>query len=252
MEMVLEQLGVDLPLCSLKMFHDNFMECEGAKKSGSDGGERMVKKLRMSKALTISEGTSVSDACRRMAARCVDAVLLPDSNALLSGTMTDKDIATRVIAEGLWPDQTMVSKWNICTGYHASYYIKNPAIHDIVTFRDPTQHSGENTHIFIKRIVVKEGDTIEAVNVHHGVLYVNGVPQEENFVIDPPTYTTKLTHVPKGHIYVMGDNRYDSHVWGPLHMKNIVGRYFHEISSFMFSIVTQYYIFFVFKCRHQP
>ncbi|CAK8579031.1 unnamed protein product [Lathyrus sativus] len=76
----------------------------------SDGGERTVKKLRLSKALTISEGTSVSDACRRMAARRVDAVLLTDSNALLSGIMTDKDIATRVIAEGLRPDQTMVSK----------------------------------------------------------------------------------------------------------------------------------------------
>ncbi|XP_012572211.1 CBS domain-containing protein CBSCBSPB3-like isoform X2 [Cicer arietinum] len=76
----------------------------------SDGGERTVKKLRLSKALTISEGTSVSDACRRMAARRVDAVLLTDSNALLSGIMTDKDIATRVIAEGLRPDQTAVSK----------------------------------------------------------------------------------------------------------------------------------------------
>lgn len=54
------------------------------------GGERTVKKLRLSKALTIPEGTSVSDACRRMAARRVDAVLLTDSNALLSGIVTDK------------------------------------------------------------------------------------------------------------------------------------------------------------------
>ncbi|KAL9248155.1 hypothetical protein vseg_021510 [Gypsophila vaccaria] len=73
-------------------------------------GERTVKKLRLSKALTIPEGTSVSDACRRMAARRVDAVLLTDSNALLSGIVTDKDIATRVIAEELRPDQTAVSK----------------------------------------------------------------------------------------------------------------------------------------------
>ncbi|XP_058736539.1 CBS domain-containing protein CBSCBSPB2-like [Vicia villosa] len=50
----------------------------------------MVKKLRMSKALTISKETSVSDACRRIATPCVDAVLLPDSNALLSGIMTAK------------------------------------------------------------------------------------------------------------------------------------------------------------------
>ncbi|KAF4366392.1 hypothetical protein F8388_018840 [Cannabis sativa] len=97
----------------------------------SVGGERTVKKLRLSKALTIPEGVTVSDACRRMAARRVDAVLLTDANALLSGIVTDKaskqciyflfffsfnfyinisDIATRVIAEGLRPEQTIVSK----------------------------------------------------------------------------------------------------------------------------------------------
>ncbi|KAL0544462.1 hypothetical protein IC582_019577 [Cucumis melo] len=73
-------------------------------------GERTVKKLRLSKALTIPEGTTVSEACRRMAARRVDAVLLTDANALLSGILTDKDVATRVIAEGLRPEQTVVSK----------------------------------------------------------------------------------------------------------------------------------------------
>ncbi|KAL8200072.1 hypothetical protein R6Q57_011411 [Mikania cordata] len=73
-------------------------------------GERTVKKLRLSKALTIPEGTTVLDACRRMAARRVDAVLLTDANALLSGIVTDKDIATRLLAEELRPDQTLISK----------------------------------------------------------------------------------------------------------------------------------------------
>ncbi|XP_052189208.1 CBS domain-containing protein CBSCBSPB3 [Diospyros lotus] len=84
----------------------------GAAKPSSPNqpGERTVKKLRLSKALTIPEGTTVSDACRRMAARRVDAVLLTDANALLSGIVTDKDIATRVIAEELRPEQTIISK----------------------------------------------------------------------------------------------------------------------------------------------
>jgi len=92
-----------------------------------------VKKVKLSKALTIPDGTTVTDACRRMAARRVDAVLLTDSSALLSGILTDKvslflyyfiyfnvqcclctfliqDVATRVVAEGLSPDETHVSK----------------------------------------------------------------------------------------------------------------------------------------------
>ncbi|CAO2153040.1 unnamed protein product, partial [Urochloa humidicola] len=76
----------------------------------SAAGERTVKKLRLSKALTIPEGTTVSVACRQMASRRVDSVLLTDANGLLSGIVTDKDIATRVIAEGLRVEQTIISK----------------------------------------------------------------------------------------------------------------------------------------------
>ncbi|OVA09564.1 Phox/Bem1p [Macleaya cordata] len=73
-------------------------------------GERTVKRLRLSKALTIPENTSIQEACRRMAARRVDALLLTDSNALLCGILTDKDIATRVIAREVNLEDTPVSK----------------------------------------------------------------------------------------------------------------------------------------------
>lgn len=73
-------------------------------------GERTVKSLRLSKALTVPDTTTVSEACRRMAARRVDALLLTDSNALLCGILTDKDIATRVIAHELNLEETPVSK----------------------------------------------------------------------------------------------------------------------------------------------
>ncbi|KAM7483463.1 hypothetical protein LguiB_008046 [Lonicera macranthoides] len=73
-------------------------------------GERTVKRLRLSKALTVPDTTSIFEACRRMAARRVDALLLTDSNALLCGILTDKDIATRVIARDLNLEDTPVSK----------------------------------------------------------------------------------------------------------------------------------------------
>ncbi|KAK4766612.1 hypothetical protein SAY87_008254 [Trapa incisa] len=73
-------------------------------------GERTVKRLRLSKALTVPDSTSVYEACRRMAARRVDALLLTDSNGLLCGILTDKDIATRVIARDLNLQETPASK----------------------------------------------------------------------------------------------------------------------------------------------
>ncbi|KAM4107678.1 hypothetical protein ACJW30_04G162900 [Castanea mollissima] len=73
-------------------------------------GERTVKRLRLSKALTVPENTTLLEACHRMAARRVDALLLTDSNALLCGILTDKDITTRVIAHELNLEDTPVSK----------------------------------------------------------------------------------------------------------------------------------------------
>ncbi|KAG6410613.1 hypothetical protein SASPL_128677 [Salvia splendens] len=47
-------------------------------------GERTVKRLRLSRAVTVPDTTSIKEICQRMAARRVDALLLTDSNALLS------------------------------------------------------------------------------------------------------------------------------------------------------------------------
>ncbi|CAH1427662.1 unnamed protein product [Lactuca virosa] len=73
-------------------------------------GEHTVKQLRLSKALTVRETTTIYEACRRMTARRTDAVLLTNSDELLSGILTNKDIVRRVIAAEIDFVNTPVSK----------------------------------------------------------------------------------------------------------------------------------------------
>src|SRR3989338_1161116 len=93
---------------------------------------------------------------------------------------------------------------------------------------------------YIKRIVGLPGDIIE-IKKDEGV-YINGRLLNEPYVNELPKYNcTDLNDievyrkkglsgkiiVPKGHFFLMGDNRnrsQDSHVWGFLDNKRIVGR----------------------------
>ncbi|KAI3723251.1 hypothetical protein L2E82_34709 [Cichorium intybus] len=76
----------------------------------SSRGERTVKNLKLQKALIVSGETTVSYACKRMATRGVDYVLLTDDDSLLCGIFTANDLAFRVLAEARMPDQTKLSK----------------------------------------------------------------------------------------------------------------------------------------------
>eukprot|EP01023_Acetabularia_acetabulum_P042701 TRINITY_DN4255_c0_g2_i2.p2 TRINITY_DN4255_c0_g2~~TRINITY_DN4255_c0_g2_i2.p2 ORF type:complete len:292 (-),score=35.02 TRINITY_DN4255_c0_g2_i2:153-1028(-) len=103
-----------------------------------------------------------------------------------------------------------------------------PSRGDIVIFH-PTKGVGRGAswfddEVFIKRIVGIEGDKLE---VKKGTLFINGDAQQEPYIFESPEYVMKKLTVPPGCVFVMGDNRnnsYDSHIWGPLPVGNIVAR----------------------------
>lgn len=103
-----------------------------------------------------------------------------------------------------------------------------PVAGDIIIFH-PAKGVGRggsflDDDVFIKRIVAVAGDTVE---VRNGKLIVNGEVRSEPYVAEPPKYQLPQITVPRGHVFVMGDNRnnsFDSHIWGPLPVENILGR----------------------------
>lgn len=76
-----------------------------------------------------------------------------------------------------------------------------------------------------KRIVALQGDTVECKN---GKLFVNNEEVKEDYILDDiKTYNIVKTTVPKGRLYVLGDNRMrssDSRVIGCISVDDILGK----------------------------
>ena len=119
-------------------------------------------------------------------------------------------------------------------GHRIIYYrfpaIRQPHRGDIIVFRYPDDPSRD----FIKRCVAVEGQTLV---IRDKVLYVDGKAQVEPYVIhsDDRVLPKEIsardnfgpTVVPRGHIFMMGDNRdnsHDSRFWGPLPLHLIKGK----------------------------
>jgi len=107
---------------------------------------------------------------------------------------------------------------------------------DIIVFKWP----GDLTKDFVKRVIGLEGEKVE---IRAKQLYINDQPVDEPYKIhkdsqanskdDPYQYDLAIganygpVIVPKGHLFVMGDNRddsADSRTWGFVPLANIKGR----------------------------
>lgn len=108
-----------------------------------------------------------------------------------------------------------------------AYRFRPPVDGEVIVFEPPAslqEYGYSADRAFIKRIIGTPGDEVE---VHQGLVYRNGQALTEAYIAEPPQYEMPSVTVPPHQFFVMGDNRNnsnDSHVWGFLPQKNIIGR----------------------------
>jgi signal peptidase I len=125
--------------------------------------------------------------------------------------------ATRVYGSSMEPnlhtDQRLVVE-------KISYRLHSPHRGDVVVIRMPER----GPELLIKRVIGLAGETIE---VRSGIVYIDGQPIEEDYLVRKTAGTYGPTTIPEGHVFVMGDNRgasNDSRVFGPVSLDRVVGR----------------------------
>lgn len=83
------------------------------------------------------------------------------------------------------------------------YRFKEPERGEVLVFRYPRDPNRD----FIKRVIAVAGDTVE---IKDGRVFLNGQLLNEPYILERIKGSYPMATVPKGHIYVMGDNRNNS------------------------------------------
>ena len=100
------------------------------------------------------------------------------------------------------------------------YRSSDPQRGEVIIF-DPPFYS---QYPYIKRVIGLPGETVE---IKEGRVFIDGIPLEEEYIMEPPTYTMPAQEVPEDEFFVLGDNRNksnDSHTSWTVPRDNIIGR----------------------------
>ena len=100
------------------------------------------------------------------------------------------------------------------------YYFAKPVRGDVIVLHNPEDPSQD----FIKRVVGLPG---EQIAIRAGRVYVNGTRLEEPYIANFCTSCDGTWELDADHYFVLGDNRpnsHDSHAFGPLDRRLIVGK----------------------------
>jgi len=101
-----------------------------------------------------------------------------------------------------------------------SYRLHGPRRGDIIAFH----HDAPAHEVFIKRIIGLPGDRIA---IDRGAVLLNGVALREPYVRFSDRRSFAAIMVPRGSLYVLGDNRAaseDSRFWGFVREDRVLGK----------------------------
>lgn len=105
------------------------------------------------------------------------------------------------------------------------YRLHPPKRGDIVVFKAPPELKARNLNDdMIKRVIGIPGDVVV---INRGTGFVNGQEIAQPYVQNSADYSYGPVKVPADSYFVLGDNRnhsYDSHIWGFLPRKDIIGQ----------------------------
>ncbi|MBD2579654.1 signal peptidase I [Oscillatoria sp. FACHB-1406] len=110
-----------------------------------------------------------------------------------------------------------------------SYRFHPPQRGDIIVFEPPPQLQAlgyQADQAFIKRTI---GEPHQTVEVRDRTVYLDNLALKEDYIAEAPNYDLQRVTIPDNTIWVMGDNRNnsnDSHIWGFLPQRNVIGRAF--------------------------
>ncbi len=145
--------------------------------------------------------------------------------AILLGLFFEKFIFGFTVVQGLSMYPTLNNQDKLFIN-KLEYRLHGPHPGDIVIFAPPIKD--RKKELFIKRVVAVEGDSFEIID---GKIYINGETIKENYITfeeyDDRDYPITAGVVPKGMVFVLGDNRNDSNdsrCFGYVSIKSIKGR----------------------------
>jgi len=136
----------------------------------------------------------------------VDIVEIAD--AIIFAIVFSILMLTLVFRTGYVSGESMENTFHDADRYIVSSLFYSPKQNDIVVFQPFHNIWGEDERLWVKRVIATEGQTVDIDPVSHTV-YVEGKELTEPYIYGQTLLISQQfpITVPKGHVFVMGDNR---------------------------------------------